>query len=207
MSLFYFLVPFVPFLANLLFSAWIAWSFRRYPRPPLWAILCLLTIGIGSIRLLFIGELSQFSIVLLTVLSAVLCIAQALALMCRRWLGFSVWKSWGISWLVTLPLVIWADLRFSVTVVDENGKSVEVNTKQIEMQEGSGFTFYTGYGNRLKKGVVYFGFCQWVMHREKWLIWGNAVSPGGASLRQKNINCKANWENWPLRIIVDAKLP
>jgi hypothetical protein len=99
------------------------------------------------------------------------------------------------------------DLRFSVLVVDENGNSVEVDTKQIQMQASGLSTFDYGYGNRLKKGVVYFGFCQWVMHRENWLIWGDAGSPEGVLLRQSKIDSKANWGSWPLRITVDAIAP
>jgi len=200
------LILLIPGMANLSFSVWVAWCFRRYPRPPRWIILFLLIFGIGTLRLIFMFP-TGFLITLLSSLSAVLGIVQALSLMCHRWLGFDVRKSWGLSCLLVIPLVIWTDLRFSVLVVDGNGKSVEVATRQIEMQAMPGSTFYRGYGNRLKKGVVYFGFCQWVEHREKWLIWGDAVSPGGASLRQKKINCRANWENWPLRITVDAETP
>jgi hypothetical protein len=207
MPLFFTLISLVPCMVNLSFSVWVAWCFRRYPRPPRWIIAFLLIFGVGTLRLLFMGETSGLIFVLPTVLSAVLCLVHALALTCQRWLGFRVWKSWGISCLPVLPLVIWADLRFSVLVVDGNGKSVEVDTRRIEMQAMPGSIFYRGYGNRLKKGVVYFGFCQWVTHREKWLIWGDAVSPGGAPLRLKKIDCRANWENWPLRITVDAKTP
>ena len=199
------LIQLAPCMANLLFSAWITWCFRRYPRPPLWTILCLLTFGIGSIRLLFIGELSQFAIVLLTVLSAVFCIMLALALSCRRWLGSSHPRSWIITAMVVLPAIVCADLRFRINVIDENGNAVEVDANRIELQTSRGCVFYQAHGNRLKKGVVYFGFCQWVMHRENWDIFGHTLSPTGLLLCQKNIQINGRWQNWPLRITVDTK--
>ena len=213
MKLLFIIVPLIPFALNLSFSAFVFWGFRRYPRPPVWIICFLLILGFGTLRLLFMF-VPGFMVALLSSLSAVLCIAQALALIGRRWLGFGARKSWGGSCLLVIPLVFWMDLRFSVLVADENGNSVEVDAKQIQMQAsyasyGSwGYsTFYQEYGKRLKKGVVYFGFCQWVQHRERWLIWGDAVSPEGESLRREKISEKANWSNWPLRITVDAKAP
>lgn len=213
MGFFFFLIGLLPAMVNLSFSVFAAWVFRRYPRPPVWVICFLLILGFGTFRLLFLAS-PGFLIALLSSLSAILCIVQALALTGRRWFGFGVGKSWGISCLLMIPLVIWMDLRFSVLVEDENGNSVEVDTKQIQMQASSasygswGYsTFHYGYGNRLKKGVVYFGFCQWVRHRERWLIWGDAVSPEGLPLRKKKIDIKADWGNWPLRITVDRKSP
>lgn len=213
MPLILYLLLWSPCVINLSFSVFAAWGFRKYPSPPAWVICFLLILGFGTFRLLFLIS-PGFPVALLSSLSAILCIVQALALVGRRWLGFGVRKSWGISCLVVIPLVIWMDLRFSVLVVDESGNSVEVDTKQIQMQASYtsifswGYsTLHYGYGNRLKKGIVYFGFCQWVQHREKWLIWGDAVSPEGEMLRREKIDSKANWGNWPLRITVDAKAP
>jgi len=193
-------------MVNLSFSVFVAVSFRGYPRPPVWIIIFLLIFGIGALRLLFMVGFG-YTITLVTVLSAVLCITQALSLMCRRWCGTGVLKSWGISWLLALPVVIWVDIRFSVHVVDVNGKPVEVNIEKIELQAQPRSTFYRGYGNRLKKGVVYFGFCQWVMHREHWGICGDAVSPQGEMLRSENIYRRGNWGNWPLHVTIDSKTP
>ena len=200
------LILLLPCLISVAFSVFAAWGFRKYPKPPLWVICFLLILGFGTFRLLMIFG-SGFMVALLSTLSAVLCIVQALALSGRRWFGFGVRKSWGVSCLLVFPLVIWMDLRFSVFVVDVNGNHVEVDTKQIEMQAMPRDIFYYGYGNRLKKGVVYFGFCQWVQHKEKWVIFGNVISPEGKSLRREHISQQANWENWPLRITVDAIAP
>jgi hypothetical protein len=211
MGFFFFLIGLLPAMVNLAFSVFAHLGFHRYPRPPIWIICFLLILGSGTLRLIFmVGP--GFLVTLPSSLSAVLCIVQALALACQRWLGFGVRKSWGFSCLLVIPVVVWMDLRFSVLVVDEDGNSVEVDTKQIQMQAShAGYgswgysTFYYGYGNRLKKGVVYFGFCQWVQHRGNWLIWGDAVSPEGKSLRREKISQKANWGNWPLRITVDPE--
>ena len=214
MGFFFFLIGLLPAMVNLSFSVIVAWGFRKYPRPPVWVICFLLILGFGTFRLIFlIAPIfdPRFLLILLSSLSAILCIVQALALIGQRGLGFGVRKSWGISCLLVIPLVIWTDLRFSVLVVDNKGYPVEVDTKQIQMQATTslfgGTGLHYGHGNRLKKGVVYFGFCQWVRHREKWYVWGDAVSPEGKSLSQKKIGSKANWGNWPLRITVDSISP
>ena len=55
MSVIFQIIQLIPCAVNLLFSVWIACCFRRYPKPPLWSIFCLLVLGIGTIRLLFLG--------------------------------------------------------------------------------------------------------------------------------------------------------
>ena len=200
------LAQFLPCAVNFSFSACVAWCFHKYPRPPGWIVVILLIFGVGTIRLIFMGAFG-YTITLLTVPTAILCIVHALALMLRRWFGTGWGKSWAIPLLVVLPVIIWGDLRFSVLVVDKNGNPVEVVTRQIEMQAMPRSIFYYGYGNRLKTGVVYFGFCQWVMHRDNWVIYGRATPLNGDSFPSKSISCKANWVNWPLRITVDAKAP
>ena len=72
------LISLVPCMVNLSFAMWVGFSFRRYPRPPLWIIVFLLIFGIGTLGLLFNWEISQFSVVLLTVLSTIFCIAMAI---------------------------------------------------------------------------------------------------------------------------------
>jgi hypothetical protein len=206
MSFLLYLIFLLPCVVNLSFSACAAWCFRKYPRPPVWVIVFLLILGGGTIRLIFMGAFG-YTITLITVPSAILCIVQALALLLRRYSGTGKWKSWGIPLLLVLPVVIWVDLRFSVLVVDANGNPVEVDAGKIELQAQPRMTFYRGYGNRLKKGVIYFGFCQWVEHRENWGVWGDAVSPEGVDLRMEKISSKANWGNWPLRVTVDPKTP
>lgn len=210
MFLILYLLLWFPCVISLSFSVFAAWGFRKYPSTPAWVICFLLILGLGTFRLMFLIDVG-FLIILVSSLSAILCIVQALALIGRKWFGYGIRKSWGISCLLLIPLVIWTDLRFSVLVVDENGNSVEVDTKQIKMNAESrswgASTLHHGYGNRLKKGVVYFGFCQWVRYREKWSVWGDAVSPEGESLRQRKIESKANWGNWPLRITVDTTSP
>ena len=207
------LLLFLPCAVNLSFSACAAWCFRKYPRPPLWVIIFLLILGAGTIRLLFIFDFG-YSFTLWASLSSILSIVQAVALGCRRQFGNSFLRSWGVSSLLVLPVVVWVDLRFSVLVMDADGNAVEVDASQIQMQASStsifswGYsTLHYGYGNRLKKVVVYFGFCQWVTQRGNWLIYGDAVSPEGELLLQQGVNCKANWWSWPLRITVDPKSP
>ena len=137
--------------------------------PPLWSIFCLLVLGIGTIRLLFLVGMSPFSILVFTVLTAILCVVQALALICQRWLGSSRRMSWSIAMMVVLPFVVWTDLRFRISVVEADGTPVEVDVKTFHFHRPPRSYFQSfdhGYGNRLKKGVVYFGFCQWVKHRE-----------------------------------------
>lgn len=204
--LFLYLLLWSPCVISLSFSVFAAWGFRKYPNPPAWVICFLLILGLGTFRLIFMAG-PGFLVTLMSSLSAILCIVQSLALASQRWFGFGVRKSWGISCLLLIPLVIWMDLRFSVLVVDEKENPVEVDTKQIQMQAMPRDIFYYGYGNRLKKGVVYFGFCQWVQHRESWGIVGDAVSPEGVMLRREKIYSKANWGNWPLRVTVDAIAP
>lgn len=208
-----YLVFLLPCVLNVGFSICAAWCFRKHPRPPVWVIIFLLILGAGTIRLIFMVPFG-YSITLVTVPSAILSIIQALALLCRRQFGTGFRRSWGISCLIVLPVVVWADLRFSVLVVDVDGNAVEVDTSQIQMQASSssflswGYTTVVyGYGNRLKKGVVYFGFCQWVTRQEHWLVWGDAVSPEGKILRRKKIDSKASWGNLPLRITVDPQAP
>lgn len=213
MSFLLYLVILLPCVVNLSFSAFAVWCFRKYPITPVWVIIFLLILGAGTIRLAFMGAFG-YTTALFTLASAILCIVHALALILRRYLGTGRWKSCGIALLLVLPVVVWVDLRFSVLVVDADGNPVEVDTKQIQMQASStsmfswGYSiFHYGYGNRLKKGVVYFGFCQWVTQRENWLIWGDAVSPERVVLRREKISSKANWGNWPLRVLVDSKTP
>jgi hypothetical protein len=213
MSFLPYLVLFLPCAVNLSFSACAAWCFRKYPRPPVWVIIFLLILGVGTIRLAFMGAFG-YTTALFTLPSAILCIVQALALILRRYFGTGRWKSWGIPLLLVLPVIIWVDLRFSVIVVDVDGTPVEVDTSQIWMQtwatsifSGRYSTFDYGCGNRLKKGVVYFGFCQWVTHRDNWVIWGQALPYERVDLRSEEVVFKANWANWPLRITVHPKTP
>ncbi len=204
MPAFFILIQSVPFLASLLFSVWTAWSFRLLPCPPLWGIFCLLIFGVGSIRLLYIGEISQFSIVLLTVLSAILCIAVALALSCRRWLGKSHPKSWVIAAMIVLPIAMWSDFRFRIIVIDGIGRPVEVDAKTINFHRPNSFLkeFRYGYGTTVKRGVMYFGFCQWVMFRGDWIIFGRVGDPHGSTTHFQILN--PEWNKWPIRLTVKS---
>lgn len=206
MSLLLNLAILIPCAVNLSFSVCAVWCFHKYPRPPGWVIVFLLILGAGTIRLAFMGAFG-YTTALITMPSAILCIIQALAMLLRRYICITRWKSWGIPLLIVLPVVIWIDLRFSILVVDANGTSVEVDTRKIELQAQPRIIFYRGYGNRLKKGVIYFGFCQWVQQRENWTIWGDAVSPEGVDLRAEKIYSKGDWGNWPLRVTIDPQAP
>ena len=196
------LISLVPCVVNLSFSVWVGFCFRRYPRPPLWIIVFLLIFGIGTLGLLFNWEISQFFVVLLTVLSAIFCIAMAIALSCRRWLGSSLSKSWVIAALMVLPPSMWVDYRFRITVVDGMGRPVKVDAKSINFHRPNTFwkDFRYGYGTALKKGVVYFGFCQWVMFRENWTIFG-AVGEAQGDQTTFSIG-NPEWNKWPIRLTV-----
>ncbi len=201
------IVTLVPCIVNLSFSVWIAWGFHRYPKPPLWCIICLVIFGIGTIRLISILG-GHFSVVVLTVLTAILCVVHALALICQRWLGSSHRRSWSIAIMVVLPLVIWTDLRFRITVAEADGTPVEVDATTFHFHRPPRSYFQSfdyGYGNRLKKGVVYFGFCQWVKHRETWVIFGDAGTPGDTRSRGRLEPMDGGWEKWPIRMTVDPK--
>lgn len=118
--------------------------------------------------------------------------------------------SWGIAATVVLPFVVWTDLRFRITVVEADGTPVEVDPKGFHFHRPprSYFQgFHYGYGNRLKKGVVYFGFCQWVRHREDWSIFGDAGPPGGGRIRGSLALTDGGWEKWPMRITVPPGVP
>jgi hypothetical protein len=211
------MIRWVPFLVNLLFSVWIAWSFRRYSRPPFWAIACLLIFGIGSIRLLFIaGELCRVSTVFVTVLSALFCFILALALSCRRLLGTSHPKSWIVATMIVLPPAIWADFRFRIIGVDVLGWPVPASAvfkRQSFMSSnppsstlsGSVFNTYpekfnsiVGHGITLNKGVVYFGFCQWVVFRGDLRVSAGAGEPNGFKGSVQILN--PEWDQWPIRV-------
>jgi hypothetical protein len=204
------IIPLIPCIVNLSFSLWIAYCFRRYPKPPLWSIFCLLALGIGTIRLLFLIGISPFSLLVFTVLTAILCVVQALALICQRCLGSSRRMSWSIATMVVLPIAVWTDLRFRITVEEVDGTPVEVDVKRFHFHHPPRSYFQSfdyGYGNRLKKGVVYFGFCQWVKHREEWSIFGDACAPGGGRIRGSLALTDGAWQKWPMRVTVVPAVP
>ena len=198
-------IPLIPCVVNVSVSMWIAWCFRRHPKPPMWSIFCLLIFGIGTLRLISIAGVSSFSIVVMTVVTAILCIVQSLALSCQRWLRSSRRMSWSIATMVVLPLVVWTDLRFRIVVTEVDGTPVEVDAKTINFHRPPRSylqSFGYGYGNRLKEGVVYFGFCQWVMFRGDWVIFGTVGDPHG-SYTHFNIS-NPDWNKWPVRLTVKA---
>lgn len=196
------LLLFIPSLVNVSFSVFAAVCFRKYPRPPFWIIVFLIIFGTGSVRLLFMGDFGPV-IAWVTVLTAIICIIGGLALLCRFILGTGLLKSWVISRSLILPLAIYIDLRFSVLVVDDKGTSVEVNSKALELQAQPFMVFHSVQGHRLKKGVVYFGFCQWVRFRDGWYVFGEIGTPEGKLLRQKQVAQPASWGSWPLRVTID----
>ena len=112
--------------------------------------------------------------------------------------------------MVVLPFVVWTDLRFRITVAEADGTPVEVAATDFNFHRAprSYFqSFIYGYGNRLKKGVVYFGFCQWVMQRETWVIFGDAVVEGKIRLRGRLKPTDGGWGKWPIRVTVHAEVP
>lgn len=204
MALFPTPILWIPCLVNLAFSIWVARCFHKHPRPPLSIILFLLIFGIGSIRLLFLVEVSVFSIVLLTVLSAAFCVAMALAMSSRRLWGCSHLKSWTIASLIVIPILTWVDYRFRIDVVDGLGRSVEVDTTNINFQRPNTYwnDFRYGHGTTVKKGVVYFGFCQWVMFRDDWIVFGTVRSALGPST--EFMIAKPDWNKWPIKLTVQS---
>ncbi len=202
MALFPTPILWIPCLVNLAFSIWVARCFHKHPRPPLSIILFLLIFGIGSIRLLFLVEFSVFSIVLLTVLSAAFCVAMTLAMSSRRLWGCSHLKSWTIASLVVIPILTWVDSRFRIDVVDGLGRSFEVDATNINFQRPNTYwyDFRYGHGTAVKKGVVYFGFCQWVMFRDDWIIFGTVRKPLGPST--EFMIAKPDWNKWPIKLTV-----
>lgn len=214
------LIQWIPLLVNSLFFVWVVWSYRRHARPPLWPIPCLLIFGIGSIWLLFIaGELCQVYAVFLIAVSAIFCLILALSMICRRWLGMSHPKSWFTAALIILPPVIWADYRFRIVANDLLGRPVEADAKNMKFSRPSvwlsnpplntlsGSLFYAyperfnsreGHGIALKKGVVYFGFCQWVVFRGDLDISAGAGDPDGIRGGVKISN--PGWDDWPIPV-------
>ena len=88
--------------------------------------------------------------------------------------------------MVVLPFVVWTDLRFRIAVEEADGTPVEVDVKTFHFHRPPRSYFQSfdyGYGNRLKKGVIYFGFCQWVKHREDLDDFRDAGPPGERSHR------------------------
>ena len=107
------------------------------------------------------------------------------------------WRSWAIPLLIALPAMIWTDRRFSVHVSDDRGYPVGVDTKQIQMQASffGATTLHYGHGNRLKKGVVYFGFCQWVRHRENGMFGETRFHPKVSHSVRKKSEAKPTGES------------
>ena len=109
--------------------------------------------------------------------------------------------------MVVLPFVVWTDLRFRITVTEVDGTPVEVAATDFNFHRPSRSYFQDfdyGYGNRLVKGVVYFGFCQWVKHRETWVIFGYVVVPGKSRLYGELKPTDGGWGKWPMKVIVHA---
>lgn len=198
------LIFWIPCLVNLAFSIWVARCFHKHPRPSLSPIIILLVFSVGSIRLLFLVEFSVFSIVLLTVVSAVICVAMALAMSCRRLWRCSHLKSWTMATLIVLPILTWIDFRFRIDVVDGLGRPVDVDATDINFQRPNNYwkDFRYGHGTTAKKGVVYFGFCQWVMFRDDWIIFGTVGEPIGQSTQFEI--AKPDWYKWPIKLTVET---
>jgi hypothetical protein len=78
----------------------------------------------------------------------------------------------------------------------------EVDAKSINFHRPNSFLkdFRYGYGTTLKKGVVYFGFCQWVMFRGNWIVFGTVGTARDTSTQIHISN--PEWNRWPIRVTV-----
>ncbi len=94
-------------------------------------------------------------------------------------------------------------------MVDTNGDPVEADPADIHFDRPPlrGESYDYGHGTRLDVGIIHFGFCQWLQHGERWMIFGGIrdVVPGG---RGRGIGMiHPSWYDWPIKVVVPAETP
>lgn len=206
------LIKITPFLANVCGNVVVlALCMRRNFRVPLWSIICLFGLSAITFLILHIFSIESLARVVATVIVATISLAQALALFACRFIRTSLIISWGLATLVLLPTWLWLDSRFRIIVVDTNGDPVEADPAAIHFDRPPlwGESYDYGHGTRLDVGIIHFGFCQWLQHGERWMIFGGIrdVVPGGRGRGRGIGMIHPTWYDWPIRVVVPAETP
>ncbi len=201
-----------PFLANVFGNVvMIAFCMRRNFRAPLWSIICLFGLSALTFLILHIFSIESLERLVATVIVASISLAQALALFACRFIRTSLIISWGLATLVLLPSWLWLDSRFRIIVVDTNGAPVEADPAAIHFDRPPiwGESYDYGHGTRLDVGIIHFGFCQWLQHGERWMIFGGITDVYREGRRRgRGIGMiHPSWDKWPIRVVVPAESP
>jgi hypothetical protein len=206
------LIKISPFLANVFANVvMIAFCMRRNFRAPLWSIICLFGLSAFTFLILHIFSIESLGRVVATVIVASISLAHALVLFACRFIKTSMIVSWGLATIVLLPTWLWLDSRFRIIVVDTNGEPVEAHPAAIHFHRPPlwGESFDYGHGTRLDVGIIHFGFCQWLQHGKRWMIFGGIRDsiPEGRGRGHGIPLTYPGWNQWPIRVVVPAETP
>jgi hypothetical protein len=181
-----------------------AYRYRSSDNPSARLIGTLCATSAGSVIVLFTCPYLDPTYSALLLSGTVVTGAMGLALWIRRFRSLSpALVAVGIG-VIEFAVWGWVDFRFRVVVQDRDGKPVEIQDGSIDLRhppETYLGSYQSGKGVRLKKGIIYFGFLQWLEHKDHWTFSGGFCDQNGhflGDLEWKN----AKWSEWPKYIVV-----
>ena len=218
--------------APLAMAVWVGWKFRRHNRPPKWAAALLLgTCVFGLFTIIhwkspggwFAGSdrgqwwydseewwiASDRVLMMLELVGLLSCLVTSFAILMRRLRAWPYAKSSAVIAAPLLAVVVWIDLRFRVIIEDSHGQRVEVQSQELMLRSETRSKFHNVHGRRLSKGVVYFGFCNWLGGERRGSLRGNLVFPNERSSPTAFTSISYStpiirWWEWPHRVKISG---